>query len=225
MPNDEAKYTPVPTGQFVGLVTAVARIDTNIKSIKEEMLPPLARDTQEARDKAREALTKVNGHIADTDSHEHPCVEKPRQERQDQDLGDLKGTKEKVENTSKLVWWLMGIAVATALSVGGFTWATRVITAENASSIRTNVGDIAENKTEVKALREAQQRDRETFIREVRGIPAQVEEAAKARQPSVDDFEDAAGDLPLTEREQTQLLQLLKRARQRGSEKATDGDG
>lgn len=212
---EQLRLTPPPSYSSDALAKAIIETGQSIKFIREDLLPPLVKDTKEARDKAREALQKVDTHIGDSDAHEHPCIEQPRQARQDDDIGQLKGVKEKVEGTSKLVWWLMGIAVTVALVAGGFAVSVRVSAAENRDDIDDNVEDIDENEDAIKALAKSQQADRETYLREMRDLPRQVTNAAKRPSPTIDEYQDAADELPLTEREQEQLLKLLKRAQQR----------
>lgn len=213
--------TPPPEYSSASLAKAIIEGRADTKVIKEDLLPPLIKDAREARDKARESLQKVNAHIDDTDSHEHPCIEGPRQGRQDDDIGLLKGetieTKAQVGNTSKLVWWLMGIAVTVALIVGGFAVSIRVTAAENVTNIGSIVEDVDDNVDSIKELRKVQRQDRELYLREVRLLPTKVRQAAVSKPPTIEQMEDTADDIGLNDREQRQLMSLLKRARNRGN--------
>jgi hypothetical protein len=225
----DPRMTPVPSNELMELTQLLIRTDQNVTFLKDELIPPLAKDTREARDKARAALGKIDGHLRDTDAHVHGCLEGDRQLRQDTDIGTLKSdmseTKAKTGGISKLVWWLMGIAVTVALVAGGFAVSVRVSSAENAVDIEDNAEDIDDNEESIKTLTKVQQEDRETYLRVARDLPKNVTKAARSippPEPTIDDMEDAADDLPLSPREQRQLLDLLGRARKRGN---GHGDG
>lgn len=215
MPKDSS-MTPLPTADLMSLTTAVARIDQNVRSIKSDMLPPLMKDTREARDKAREALQKANDHIADLDSHEHPCIEGPRQERQDSELQKNRGVKDGLSNLSKLFW--VAISIITTIVAGsyGYTLLISNTTTENKTVNGAQGETLVRHETNIDALRKAQQQDRETYLRGQQEIPQRVINAMKSTRPTVEEIEDAAGEIPgLTEPEQRQLLKILKRAKQR----------
>jgi len=229
MPDKDPRLTPVPTTDLDNLTALVIRTDTNVRILKEELLPPLVSDTREARDKAREALKSVNDHVSDSDAHVHPCRETDRQLRQDNDIGKIKSdvveTKTTASGLSKLVWWLMGIAVTVALGAGAFAITVRETATANVTHIEGAIEDINEHEDEIDALREAQQRDRETYLKTMRELPTKVTNAARSippPEPTIESMEEAAEDLPLTPREQRQLMDLLGRARKRGN---GEGDG
>jgi hypothetical protein len=212
----DPRMTPVPSNELLALTQLLTRTDQNVTLLKDELLPPIARDTREARDTARESIGKIDTHLKDTDAHVHPCVEGDRQLRQDNDIGRLKTkaveTETKTSGLSKLVWWLMGIAVTVALVAGGFAVSVRVVSAENSDGVQ-------DNEESIKALTKVQREDRETYLRIARDLPKNVTKAARAvppPEPTIDDMEEAADDLPLSPREQRQLLELLGRARKRG---------
>lgn len=224
MPPIKDSMTPIPTGDLLTLTTAVARIDQNVRSIKNDLIPPLSTDTREARDKAREALQKVDGHMGDTDSHEHPCVEGARQERQDNELAKNRGVKGEISSLSKVFWVAVSIITTIVAGSYGYTLLISNATTENKTVNTAQEQNINRHEETINELRVAQQRDRETFIREQRAMPAQLIKAVRAVRPTVEDLEDVADELPLTEREARQMNELLKRAKKRSNGGAKNGE-
>jgi hypothetical protein len=212
------RLTPPPPYSADSLAKSIIETGQSIKFIRKDLLPPLVKDTKEARDKAREALQKVDGHLEDADSHEHRCIEGDRQNRQDGDIGTLKGLSEKVQGTSQLVWWLMGLAVTLAVIAGGFAISVREHSVENSVTISDIADDVDDHDETIKAMSKSQQELRETYIREMRELPQKVTLAAQRPAPTIEEYENAADDLPLTETEQNQLLRILKRAQKRTNE-------
>lgn len=216
--------TPVPT-QDLALVsrsiskvgTAVTRIESSVDTIKNDLLPPVAGAAFEARD----GVLRLNGRVTAIEGKpapEHECEEKNRQTRQDNDIAEA---RVKTQSTSKLVWWLIGIAVVVGGSAISFAILSRTTAAENSMRLESHSGDITRHEREIDALQKAQQRDRETYLREMRDLPRQVKQAAQSA-PTVEAMEDAADDLHLTPREQRQLMYLLKTARTRGGNGSDD---
>lgn len=211
---DRTTETPVPTSDLVALSNTLVRVDQNVKSIKNDLLPPLAADTREARDKARAALGKIEEHKADTDAHGHPCTEGDRQERQDSAIADM---RPKVAGLDKWRWWLMGLVVLGLSSAIGFSLATRGVTTENATTIGSHTRELDRHEREIDTLEKAQQADRETYLREVRNLPQKVSTQIKQDPvPPPEVVERAVEDLPLRPHERRQLEDLIERARKRG---------
>jgi len=212
MPADP-RHTPVPTSALHALTSAVARVDQNVKTIKEDLLPPVARDTREARDKAREALQKIDAHVADIGEHGHPCDEKERQGRQDEAIADL---RPKVSGVSRLVWWTIGVGGVVLSSAVGFALLVRAGAAETATLVEVLDRDVARHEAELSSLEKARAQDRETFIREVRQIPTKVSAKVREDEPDVAMVDRALEDLQLLPSERRQLRDILSRARERG---------
>lgn len=221
MPTDRRTHTPVPTTDLVAVTSTLARVDQNVRQIKNDMLPPLFADTREARDKARAALGKIEEHSRDADAHDHGCKETARQERQDSEIADM---RPKVAGLEKWRWWLMGILVLGVSSAFGFALFTRQASTENATRLDTTERDLSRHEREIDAVQKAQQADRDTFLREVRAIPtATARKVQDTPAPAIEVVDRAAEDLPLRPGERRQLLQILERARERGN--GGDGDG
>lgn len=212
MPAGDPRHTPVPTSELQALTTAVTRVDLNVRTIKEDLLPPLAADTREARDKAREALQKVDTHVADVGEHGHRCDEKDRQGRQDEAIADL---RPRVAGTSRVLWWAVGIGAAVLSSAVGFALVVRAGAAETATRVEVLDRDVSRHELEIDSLEKAQARDRETFIREVRQIPTKVSAKVREEEPSEAQVDRAVEDLPLLPSERRQIRELLSRARDR----------
>lgn len=219
----DPRHTPVPSSMLLSISTNLADVASGVKSIKEDLLPPLAADTREARDKAREALQKVDTHVSDPEAHlAHRCDEKDRQARQDGDIAEAKGklleADAKISSTSKVLWWALGIVVAVGGTAVGFAISTSSGAAAAASELE-DLDDVPEavarHDVQIKALEKAQAEDRATFIREVRKLPAEVSTKVRSSTPALEQVDDAVDELPLRPSERRQLLELLDRARRR----------
>ena len=209
--------TPVPTADLMAVTATLVRVDQNVKSIKNDLLPPVAADAREARDKARAAWAQIKEHKQDDDAHEHPCVEGDRQERQDDAIADM---RPKVAGLDKWRWWLMGIMVLGVSSAFGFALLTRATATENATRVESHGQDLTRHEREIDTLEKSQQADRETYLREVRGIPnatARKVQATPAKAPATETVDRAVEDLPLRPHERRQLRELIDRARDRGN--------
>lgn len=203
--------TPVPTADLVVLSNTLVRVDQNVKSIKNDILPPLVVDTREARDNARDALAKINGHASDEEAHEHSCVDAPRQERQDT----------KISGLSKVFWIALSVFVAIVSGSYGYTLVISNSTTENATSIKGQSENINRHEKSIEALRVSRQLDRETYLKSINDLPSRVTESVqKAPGSSQEVVERAAEDLPLRPHERRQLRELMSRARER-----SNGDG
>jgi hypothetical protein len=220
--------TPLPTADLVTLTTSVARIDQNVRSIKNDLIPPLSTDTREARDKAREALTKVNDHVADGDSHEHPCVEGARQERQDSELAKTRDLRGKYSTLYKIFWVTISIVAGALSGSYGYAFMISNQATANQTSNASQDKNLDRHEDTIAELRKAREQDRELFLRQQAEMPTRVVEAVKSARPTVEEIEEnlevVADETPeLTEVEQRQIKQaivVLKRAKKRGESKA-----
>jgi hypothetical protein len=206
-------YTPIPTNRLNSLTEAVARIDGNVKSVKEDLLPPLTADTKEARDKAREALTKIDDHVVGVE-HDHTCAERARQERQDNDLAVLRELPPRVVGLSKFVWALIGILVTGVTSAVGFALVTKAQAATNAARIESQALADQRHDELLRSIQQLREADRREFMTLSRELPRRVVEA---RAPD-EQIEHAAESLPLTPNEERQVKSILRSARRRGGD-------
>jgi hypothetical protein len=223
MPRDTS--TPVPTADLVAVTGTLARVDQNVRQIKNDMLPPLVADTREARDKARAALGKIDEHARDTDAHDHGCKETARQEKQDDAIADM---RPRIAGLDKWRWWLMGILLVGVSSAFGFALLSRQVSTENATRINATARDVDRHERVIDSVQKAQQRDRETYLRAVREIPsatARKVSATPVKAPSQEVVERAADDLPLRPHERRQLRMLMDRAREREANGEGNGGG
>jgi hypothetical protein len=215
------KQTPIPKNPSE-LNALVASMDTNIKTIKTDILQPLAKDVREARDTAREARQAIDSHIGDKGAHSDDCEARERQDKAIDDHGKaIAGLKPKVSGLQKWRWSLFGITFSTLVLAGGFIVATKVSSAVIEQRVVENEEDIGELEDVTKSLAKAQQADRETYLRTIKTIPREVAmeavNASKASEPTIDEVEDAVSNLPLRPHEQRQLIDILKRARKRSN--------
>lgn len=224
----ESSKIPLPSSDLLSLTNAVTRIDQNVRSIKNDLIPPLSTDTREARDNAREALLKVNGHVADNDSHEHPCIEGPRQERQDKDIAKTNDLRSKLSSLSKVFWVAISIVAGVISGSYGYTFSISNQATANHTSNESQDKNLDRHEATIAELRKSQQQDRELFIKQQAEMPGKVIEAVKSVRPTVEELEDDIEEVAdetdeLTEVEQRHIKQaivILKRAKQRGETKA-----
>lgn len=208
-----AQYTPIPTSRLNELAEAIGRIDGNVRSVKEDLLPPLTADTKEARDKAREALTKIDDHVVGV-AHDHNCSETTRQERQDSALAALRELSPRVAGLSKFLWALVGILVTGVGSSVGFALVTKAQAATNAARIESQASADQRHDELIRSFQALRESDRREFITLTRELPRRVVEA---RAPD-EQIEHAAESLPLTPIEERQVKSILRNARRRGDD-------
>jgi hypothetical protein len=173
MVRDPKKTSYVPTDDLRAVTNTLTEVAVGVAYIKDTQLPPLAQDTREARDTAREALQKVDTHLLDVDAHIHPCDEKDRQARQDTDIADM---RPKVSGNARLVWWLIAIFVLVGGSAITFAIMTRTSEASISTSLESHGQTLRRHEKELDALEKAQHVDRKLFIQEVRQIPNRVKD-------------------------------------------------
>lgn len=224
-PKDRMSLTPIPTNDFyavsrniVKVGTAVTRIESAVDTIKDDLLPPVSKAAQEARD----GVFKLNGRVTALENDEHKCVDELRQQRQDNDIAE---NRVATASTSKLVWWLMGIAIVVGGSAMGFA----LVSKGDSSSAMTQLRDldgvdtkVAQHDVQIQELQKAQARDRQTYLKTVESLPTKVKEATQRRQPTIEEIESAAVDLPMTERERDMLQRILTKARARTERRGSD---
>ena len=214
MPDDDAqrriRSSVVPTIELINISNKLTEVATGVKSIKEDMLPPLISDTREARDKAREALQRSVEHERDDAAHVHPCVERERQSRQDTDIADL---KPRVSGTSKLVWWVLGLGVVALSSAVGFAILTRSTEAGTTVRIEAMDRDLDRHEALLVEFRRSYREDRDALLREVRAIPAKVQQGFDPpERVLIERLLAGENGVPLTPHERRVLRDLAKRA-------------
>lgn len=204
-----APRTPVPTGDLVAWSKTVVRIESGVNTIKDDLLPPVARDSREARD----GVMQLNGRVTALESRsDHECTELDRQARQDTDIADL---RPKIDQTGRLVWWIIGLIVVVGGGAFAFAMTTQSSATANSTRINSQALDISRHERKIESLEKAQQQDRETYLRELRQLPQKVKQAARPVGPTVEDVNAAASDLPLTSKERIQLHKILESAKRR----------
>lgn len=222
MPDDRRRtlgtLTPAPEPDLSGMArninrigSAVSKIDVSVQSIKEDILPPVAADAKEARDGVLRLDGRVNA-LESSPPPAHECTETDRQARQDAAIG---AGEAKVAHNTRLLWWLLGVLLLVGSSAIGFAMVTGSTAARTAASLEATDETVDRHEGAIKALVEAQARDRETYLREIRALPVKVSETVQASSPPAEQIDDAADELPLWPSERRQLIQLLERARAR----------
>jgi hypothetical protein len=216
----DIRLSPTPKYTAAALTQAIIETRQDTKFLREDLLPPLMKDTKEARDKAREALSKVDTHLADTDSHEHPCVEGPRQERQDEGLANGREVKSKVSGLVKILGIAITIVIGAIGGSYGYTLTLSNSTTANETRIEGQTNTSNRHEREINSLEKAQQQDRETYLREMRALPGNVQEVAQKREPTLDDVEDFASDrsVKMSDRERDMMKLIVKQVKKRSSD-------
>lgn len=204
-------FTPIPTNDFNKLTQTIASIDSTVKSIHRDLLPPLFTDTKEARDTAREALGKINGHEANERIHEHECTERDRQLRQDNELDELNVLSPRVAFLSKLTWALVGVLISGVGSAVGFALASRSVGASNTARIESQQQVDTRHDELLRNIQQLRESDRREFIQLSNDLPRRIMEA----QPTARQVQEAVENLPLTPVEERRVRGILDQARKR----------
>ena len=192
--------------------TAVTRIESTLGIIKNDLLPPVSEAAKEARDGVLTLSGRVRA-LEEADPPDHECTESSRQARQDNDIAEV---RTRTANIGRLVWWLMGIAVVVGGSAISFAIYTKSTSTENATRIQSYERDLVRHEDEIKAIEEAQRKDRELYLKEIRALPVKVQQVAEKEQ-SIESVIDTVQDFPLTESEKVTLQRILSKARKRSS--------
>jgi hypothetical protein len=220
--------TPLPiedlqtvSRNLIKVGTAVTRIEGAVSTIKDVMLPPVADAAKEARD----GVLTLNGRVTALESKpppEYSCSQLERQQQQDTEIAE---TREKASGLSRLIWWFFAIAGVAASAAIGFAITSTVFSSSAQEQLEDLDGldtEVAKHGVKIKALEEAQARDRTTYIKHVKNIPAEVEQAVQSRDPTIEEIEHAAEDLPLTTWERDMIKRIMSKAR--GRNERADGN-
>jgi len=216
-----APTTPIPISTLDDVRDMVSRTYASVNIIRKEILPPLADDTREARDTAREAIRSLSDHKDNTSVHGHDCTEQEHQKQQDNDIETLRikvaDTKTvagsamvHINNTNRILWWIIGVAGTVITAAIIFAISVRVTAVENSSDIQVNKSDIVENDQEIKLIRDS-------FMKEIRQLPSEVTRAAQMkRELNLDDVEEAVEHFEMTDYEKRAIQRIIERSRRRG---------
>jgi len=184
-------HTTVSMTVLTNIEKGLTGLTENVRSIKEDLIPPLANDVREARDTAREALQKIDSHILNTDIHgvDH-CTE---MERINKTSSDLSKVDERSKGTSKLLWWVLGVLVI----VGGTAITIALASNSAASAAATQLetlDEIPEKVTahdeRIKAIETAREENSKTsqqLLQEMRGIATQLKNQSSQQTSSQGD--------------------------------------
>ncbi len=210
--------TPVPTqdlatvtNNVVRIGKSVVRIEEAIKTIKDVQLPPVAKAATEARD----GLIRMEGRVTAIENkpqREYSCIEDDRLTIHDTEIVRVQTQQ---RSTSRLLWAVLGIAVTICSAIFGFAMVIRSTATQNATRIEDARSNLTRHEQDIVRLEKAQQNDRATYLREVRKIPTKVQEVADNREPTLEEIEDAAEQIPLTQRERDVMRHLIRQARKR----------
>lgn len=195
--DDTPRETPLPAADAAALVAGITGIRKDVRTIKNDLLPPVTEAAREARD----GVVRLEGRVTalERTPDGHPCEEKERQGAQDRAIA----------TTSKLAWWIVGIFAVFVGSGVSFALATRGEVAETAVRVETHAKTLDAQAQRLEALRDAQDRDRNLILKEVRAIPEKIN-----GEPARDDDDDvvvakAVQRLKLSPTQRIELSKIL----------------
>lgn len=172
------KHTPIPTATLMDLTSAVVEIRTGVKSIKDDILPPVAKAAQEARDGVldirswRKDVSRRMEAIEQKESPDPPCPKECKEEKRQDAQDSAIETVEKVaaqavttnaaqdariDGHSKWRWWLMAAILAVGGTAIGLVLKNTATDTEQSVSISTNTKAIDRNEKAIKAVVDGQQ--------------------------------------------------------------------
>jgi len=146
--------------------TAVARIEEAVKIIKDDMLPPVAKDAREARISVFDLRSRVKA-LENKPIPDYKCTETERQERQDTGIYEA---RTKVSWLSKFVWWAMGLAVVIGGSAVSFAIVTESTSTENSTMIKNQAVELSRHEKKIMELEKTQNEDRKIYLNEIREL-------------------------------------------------------
>jgi len=171
----DSRHTPIPT-DLMGLTKAVTRIEEGVTTIKRDLLPPVTAASAEARD----GVIKLEGWSKDLTrrvrtlettpppSPSHECHQDDRLDAHDR---AITVQEKEVAGLTKWRTWLAAITIPLLLAAAG----TAGKAINDSATTRTVVNS---NTKAITNLVDARERDRDAIIREVRTVPAKVQQVA-----------------------------------------------
>lgn len=196
--------------------TAVTRVEEKIDTVKDDLLPPVAKAASEARD----GFLRIEGRVRnleDQDAPIHECTEQSRQQRQDNDIAE---NRIKVAQNSKLVWWIIGIAVTVFGSVFSFAIWVKESATENTLKIEQHEREIEEQKKALKSIEIIQVKDRNTYLKEIQELPEKFKAATQYKWIDGEDLIEDTRHWPLTSKEREVIRRILENSSRRKKHKS-----
>jgi len=153
------KITPIPTSDIDVIsknlqktASAVTIMGANIDVIKNDILPPMAKTTQETK----EGLLRLEGRVNSIENKGHYCLESEKHNKHENKLSSI-STQQK--NTSKLLWSFIGVFSIICSAVFSFAFMTQSVSAKNSTEINNNYKNIKRNELDIKSLEKSQNRN------------------------------------------------------------------
>jgi len=190
---------------------ALGRIEGGVKTIKDDLLPPVAT----AANKAKEGVIRLTEQQKVNKARLKSLEDKPEPLHEPCEMiidaqTKITGQERELAGLSKWRWWLMGILGTAVVLVGGWAYSS----AQELTVVRTEATSRAKrveaHERQLKALEAQRQRDLEEVVRQIKTVPRAVKESIPER-----DLADEIDDQPLTDREKHLVREILRRAEKR----------
>jgi hypothetical protein len=212
MPDRERKaISQVPTSEIVALTRTVARVETKVDTIKDDLLPPVAKAAGEARDGVLGLSARVET-LETAPAPVHPCEKKDEIEAlEDSTIGHGKALATQGEKVGALSRWRTYLAaILVPLTLAAATAGATAIdrSATNRERAASNAQAIERHEAMIKALERSHAAGRREIIRAVEAVPAKVQ----LPEPDLDSAVDSA---PLNDEERRRIRAILERAEKR----------
>lgn len=219
-PQTRSAHTPIPTSELNSLTKNVAEITVGVKALKDDILPPIAKDARKASD----AVIQLKSWTKDVDNRvkqieggrvTHECINQDEINEHDR-KHDAHATAITAQEKDivGLTRWRAGLAAimiplclfaigAAAKAIADAATATAERGAQQAITTR--------HEREIDGLETARERDRQAIAKQIKALPSAMQnvvvKAEEQRDPSVGDVRSK-----LTPRSQRQLKRLLDEA-------------
>lgn len=212
MPDDN-RTSHVRTAELIVIANQLTKVASGVDSIKNDLLPPVATASGEARDgmiRLTSASHDLTRRIKNLESRPPPPHVCEQAEAIREHSGLITAQERQLAGLTRWRWWAMGAVLTIGLFAAGL--AGRALLAQGeAGTDRTELRrDVERHESSIDAIAKGRTEDREAIIREVKTIPIQVQQAMP--QPDIHNAVDSA---ELTDRERQLVRGILVRAKKR----------
>jgi hypothetical protein len=198
--------SPIPAFDLLSITSSVARIESCVNSIREDVLPPVADSAKKASEGVialKSTTDELGRRVGDLEQDTHSCINEERLVEHGQSISKYGVILAELERRRI---WIAGVLVTIALALFGITFKTIWDVSAANSLLHHNGKTIISNTNKIRTVDERTKEDREQIINEIRLLPNKVKinHIIKPDNHNIDSSN-------LTRGEKRQLRKLLRK--------------